>query len=68
MVVEITKIRETLGLGLINQLAHLSGRDLFLGECSTQAVFRLADGRTLRFGVTDDDVSICPGRMWVDVY
>ncbi len=38
------------------------------GDASCQVIFKLANGRTLRFGVTDDDVADHPGLMWIDQY
>ncbi len=66
--IEATKINEGQGMALIDQLVRLLGTKPFLGECSIQVYIKLADGKTLRFGVTDDDVSGCPGKLWVQVY
>lgn len=36
------------------------------GECSRIAYLELKDGRTLRLGITDDDVAVTLG-LWADV-
>lgn len=66
--VEATKINAKQGMALIDQLVRLLDTKPFLGECSLQVYIKLADGRTLRFGVTDDDVSKCPNKLWVQIY
>jgi len=52
----------------LDQLAVLPGAEpLFMGECSVQAQFKLANGKILRIGSTDDDVAAFPGQLWADV-
>jgi hypothetical protein len=51
----------------LKRLAELPTADLFQGECSVQIRFKLANGQTLRIGVTDSDVAETPDAIWADV-
>ena len=59
-------VRQGQDLAVVEQLIAQYGGDEFMGECSVQAYFLLADGRNLRFGLTDDDVAAHQG-LWVDI-
>lgn len=48
---------------LIYRLKRMVGAIPYDGELSTQVVFKLANGKTLRIGVTDGDDTI-----WCDQY
>lgn len=63
-----TNINADDGGELIEQLKTLRGAISYDGDASCQVVFLLANGDTLRFGVTDDDVAEHPGSMWLDQY
>lgn len=63
---EDTTISSDLGLDLITKLKGLEGAISYDGDASCQVVFMLTNGKTLRFGVTDDDVG--SGMLWVDQY
>ncbi len=52
---------------IIAILKTLAGAINYDGDASSQVVFKLENGRTLRFGVTDDDCAATPG-LWVDQY
>lgn len=52
---------------LISRLKRLAGAISYDGECSSQVVFKLANGKTLRIGITDTDVAETPG-IWCDQY
>lgn len=54
-------------MSLIHKLKQLDGAISYDGECSTQVVFELKNGKTLRIGITDDDVAEVPG-IWCDQY
>ena len=41
----------------IAELKKLDGAIDYDGDCSCQVIFRLANGKTLRIGITDDDVA-----------
>ena len=45
----------------IDKLKKLDGAIEYDGSCSSQVIFRLANGRTLRISRTDDDVAVTPG-------
>lgn len=49
------------------ELKKLDGAISYDGDASVQVVFKLANGKTLRIGVTDDDVADRPG-LWCDQY
>ncbi len=51
----------------IGKLQRLDGAINFDGDCSCQVMFELKNGKTLRIGVTDDDVTNELG-IWVDQY
>ena len=51
----------------IDKLKKLDGAIGYDGSCSSQVVFRLANGKTLRIGITDDDCTDTPG-IWCDQY
>ena len=51
----------------IRRLKTLDGAIPYDGDASVQVVFKLANGKTLRIGVTDDDVADRPG-LWCDQY
>ena len=52
---------------LISALRQFKGAIDYSGDCSSQVLFKLANGHNLRIGITDDDVS--PGRgIWIDQY
>jgi hypothetical protein len=51
----------------IQHLKTLDGAIPYDGDASCQVVFKLANGKTLRIGVTDDDVTDQPG-LWADQY
>lgn len=55
------------GVSFIQRLKALDGAIPYDGDASAQVVFRLANGKTLRIGVTDDDVAEEPG-LWCDQY
>lgn len=64
-----TTIGSMAGIELINILKTLDGAISYDGECSTQVAFRLKNGRTVRFGVTDEDVTPIESQgLWVDQY
>ncbi len=55
---------------LIQKLKKLDGAIPYDGECSSQVVFKLANGKTLRIGITDADTfeeGEDPG-IWCDQY
>lgn len=62
-----TSISSDDGLALIDLLRGMEGGMDYSGDASSQVIFKLANGRTLRFGVTDDDVAEHPG-LWIDQY
>ena len=62
-----TSINSDQGLSLIRLLKGCEGAIDYDGSASSQVLFMLANGKTLRFGVTDDDVTDKPG-LWVDQY
>ncbi|MCD6301058.1 MAG: hypothetical protein J7L82_03195 [Staphylothermus sp.] len=51
----------------IKKLKLLDGAINYDGDASIQVLFILSNGKTLRFGITDDDVTDKPG-LWVDQY
>lgn len=61
-----TNISSSNGIDLIQQLKKLDGAISYDGDASVQVIFQLKSGKTLRFGVTDDDVTENPGVMWID--
>lgn len=61
-------MKQMVDLGdFFSKLKKLDGAVDYDGDCSTQVVFRLANGKTLRIGNTDDDCSDNPG-IWCDQY
>lgn len=50
----------------IRDLKKLDGAIPYDGDASVQVVFILANGKTLRFGITDEDIS--DGNLWFDQY
>lgn len=53
-------------VGFIDLLKKLDGAVSYDGDASFQVVFKLKNGKTLRFGITDDDIG--SGFLWVDQY
>lgn len=51
---------------LIQALKKFNGAMDYDGDASCQVMFGLANGETLRIGITDDDVGT--GKLWVDQY
>lgn len=51
---------------LIAALKKFDGAINYDGDASSQVMFQLANGKTLRIGITDDDVGT--GKLWVDQY
>jgi len=51
----------------IDKLKKLDGAINLDGECSAQVLFELKNGKTLRIGITDDDVATELG-LWADQY
>jgi len=51
----------------IDRLKKLDGAIPYDTDCSSQVVFRLANGKTLRVGITDNDVAETPG-IFCDQY
>ena len=54
-------------IDFIDKLKKLDGAIPYDGDCSSQVIFRLANGKTLRIGITDDDVAETKG-IWCDQY
>ena len=54
-------------VNFINKLKTLDGATNYDGTASAQVIFVLDNGKTLRFGITDDDVTDSPG-LWFDQY
>jgi len=50
----------------IEELKQIKGAIQYDGDASVQVLLPQKDGRTLRVGVTDDDVS--DGKLWWDHY
>jgi hypothetical protein len=55
------------GLKIVDYLLTLDGAMPYHGDASWQVIFKLANGKTLRLGVTDDDVAQVKG-LWIDQY
>lgn len=53
-------------LAFVQALKGLDGAIPYDGDASSQVVFLLANGKTLRIGVTDNDVG--SGFLWFDQY
>lgn len=51
----------------ISELKKLDGAIPYDGDASVQVVFKLANGKNLRIGITDSDVADKPG-LWCDQY
>jgi hypothetical protein len=51
----------------IDRLKAIHGSISYDGDASTQVVFKLANGKTLRIGVTDDD-DTGDSEIWCDQY
>lgn len=51
----------------IAELKKLDGAIKYDGDASVQVMFKLANGKTLRIGITDDDVAERKG-IWCDQY
>ena len=54
-------------LDFITKLKTFNGAIEYDGDASVQVAFLLANGKTLRFGTTDDDVARELG-LWFDQY
>lgn len=61
-----TNIKTKDALNLINTLKKISGAIPYDGVASSQVVFKLGNGKTLRLGVTDEDTGT--GLLWIDQY
>ena len=60
-------------ISIVNEIASLPGSELFLGECSTQAVFVIPGKTTFRIGYTDADADAEDDAadgvfVWCDIY
>lgn len=60
-------VNSSIGLSIIDELKKMDGAIDYDGDCSCQVVFKLANGKTLRFYVTDDDVAEVKG-LRIDQY
>ena len=68
---QLLEINNFLGIvdseDFIEELKKLDGAIDYDGDCSTQVIFKLTNGKTLRIGMTDDDVAKRIG-FWCDQY
>lgn len=53
-------------LDFIRRLKRMPGAVSYDGDASVQVAFLLANGKTLRIGLTDEDVGT--GELWADNY
>ena len=57
-----------MSIELIEELKKVNGALPYDGDASVQVLLPTIDGRILRVGVTDNDVSEAPDKVWFDYY